>query len=972
MKFGVGKKGGYARKLIILITALIIISLFDVFGITVLHDEGSEISYETIESPEDSFIPEFRGVRSGKPAWSPLSGSLPIGNDYYGINFGDVNNDGNLDVVVATGINLSEGVKCWVGDGNGGWTEQSTGLPTTNWYTDVEIDDLNRDGKMDVVVGGYLWTGDGGAGGEMDWALQAGVGYSNGIALGDIDNNGTVDIAAGTNDGVKVWASDGGEGGVFDWTDSSGTLPSSGQYFGVYFGDVNNDGKLDLAAGSNNDTGVQVWTGNGESGSKAVWTDISTGLPIDGNYSQVCFGDANNDGKLDLAASSLSQGVRFWRGDGGSSWIEESNGLSVWGKFLGLDFGDVNNDGKLDLVGANYSGGGIEVWLGDGGDGGTMDWTSAREGLPDNIKITDICLGDVNNDGRLDIGAATFSSGVQIWAGNLPDLSIMGWTSASSGLPSGSSWYDVTFGDINHDGYLDLAAAANIYGSGARLGVKVWLGDGGVSWTESSDPDLPSSGGFNGVRLVDMNHDGNLDLVTANDTDSGVCVFLGDGAGDFGPNTGTTDPPSPPPMGGLEVGDINNDGNLDIASCYYEPPKSGDKVYAWLGDGNGSWGGDIGPPMELGFDDVALGDVDHDGDLDLFATGHMQGFRFWVGDGNGGWTWDNQNGEGGIPASGGGGLGACFGDVDHDGNQDIAVGSWAGGYGMRVYTSDGGEGGDINWTEESSGLPTSGNYAGVELGDINNDGDLDLLSASCWGTDDGISLRLGNGGEGGSMLWTDALLPDLPSTGSYWGVAYGDVNCDGVLDIAITSASGVWVYITQTQPSYQIDLEEGWNLISLPLMQTNTSVDAVFSSIDGQYNAVYRYNVSDNDDSWKLFHTSKPGNLWDLSKVNHTMGIWIYITQPGGTTMTVYGDQILTSQSILLQPGWNLVGYPKMINLNRTEALNNLDFGTDVNSIWTFYSNDQAWKELGESDYFETGKGYWIYANTTCVWEITV
>ena len=162
------------------------------------------------------------------------------------------------------------------------------------------------------------------------------------------------------------------------WTDSSGGLPGSGQYFGVVLGDVNNDGKLDIAAGSNNYEGVKVWTGNGESGASALWTDAftGTGLPINGDYAQVAFGDANCDGKLDLAAASTSgsqDGVKFWKGNGGEggfTWIEESTGLATTGRYYGLNFGDVNNDGKLDLVGGNYSGGGVDVWLGDGGSGG--------------------------------------------------------------------------------------------------------------------------------------------------------------------------------------------------------------------------------------------------------------------------------------------------------------------------------------------------------------------------------------------------------------------------------------------------------------------------------------------------------------------------------------------------------------------------------------------------------------------------
>jgi hypothetical protein len=499
--------------------------------------------------------------------------------------------------------------------------------------------------------------------------------------------------------------------------------------------------------------------------------------------------------------------------------------------------------------------------------------------------------------------------------------------------------------------------------------VKVWLGDGTGVWTEVTDLDLPSTGTYTGVRLEDINHDGDLDLIAGKDDNSGMYVWQGNGTGGFGPNLG---PGGTTPMAGLETGDVNNDGNVDIASCYYIP--GANPVYVWLGDGSGSWPSETGPSEGLGYDDVALGDVDHNGNLDLFATTHMNGFRFWLGDGDGNWAIQPQNG---LPAPSSapwlGGLGVNLKDVNHDGNLDAAIGSWNGDFGLRVYTSDGGAGGLVDWTNESTGLPVTGKYAGVELGDINHDGNPDILSASCQGSNSGISLSYGNGGELGSMVWTDALLSDLPTSGDYWGVDLGDVNNDGVLDIVVASDSlGVAVYITQTRVLYEMELAEGWNLISLPKIQSNNSISSVFSSIDGDYNAVQYYNTSDLIDPWKDMEIAKPDELNDLSIVNHTMGIWILITKPGGTTLSVFGDEIVVTQSITLKPGWNLVGYPSTINKTRDLALNNLIYLTHVDSIWTYISETKQWREISPSDYFEVGRGYWIHSplSSDIVWQV--
>lgn len=962
MESGVGIRNLICRYMTNLITIFVVLSLMNIFSITVYDDPG-EIFQETIGPLNEKSPIEPHGVKAEEPTWSTLSGSLPTANDYYSIDFGDVNDDGKMDIVVGGGSSTeSDGIFCWIGDGIGGWTQQSTGLPTSGWRSDIELGDLNNDGKLDIACHGQIYTGNGGVGGSMAWAPQTGPGYWNGVALGDVNNDGIIDIAAGIDSGVKVWTSNGGGGG-FVWTDSSGGLPESGQFFGVYLGDVNNDGKLDVVAGNNQNQGVRVWTGNGESGALALWTDAFTGsgLPLTGNYRQVCLGDANNDGKLDIAAASRSQGIKFWKGNGGEggfTWIEESNGLATTASFYGVAFGDVNNDGKLDIVAGNYSNGGIEVWLGDGGSGGSLDWTLGKEGLTSSTSIIDVCLGDVNNDGRLDIGVTTELSGIQVWADNLPDLAITRWTSASTGLPSSSNWYDVTFGDVNHDGKLDLATA-----SSSNLGVRVYLGDGTGMWTEVFGTNLPSSGNYNGVRLKDVNHDGDLDVIASSDELLGVRVWLGDGAGGFGPASGPTDPITPPDLGGVEVVDVNNDGDVDIVSSRYNPTDNSDttdKVYVWLGDGNGGWGPDIGPSEQLGYDDVALGDVNHDGALDLLATGHMGGYRFWLGDGTGNMVLQPQNG---LPTTSSG-LGAFFDDVNHDGHLDIAIGSWApGASGIRVFTSNGATNGSVWWQEESNGLPTTGEHAGMELGDINNDGDLDMLTSTCWGDVNGIRLFFGDGGDGGSMDWTDELLPDLPTTGEYWGVALGDINNDGVLDLAVSSTgSGVTVYIAQFQPSYNIDLLEGWNLISLPLIQSDTNVASVLSSINGEYKAVQCYDSGDIRDSWKHYNPQKPMELNDLRDLDHTKGIWIYITEPGGTTLTVYGDELTIEESITIRPGWNLVGYPSQSDKQVSVALNNLNLGTDVDYVGYFDATTDKFVSLTGSDNMEVGRGYYMHS----------
>ena len=74
--------------------------------------------------------------------------------------------------------NSNEGLHAYIGDGEGNWVEQSTGLATTEHYSEIELGDLNKDGNLDLIAGGWsfptckVYTGNGGAGGSMVWTEQ--------------------------------------------------------------------------------------------------------------------------------------------------------------------------------------------------------------------------------------------------------------------------------------------------------------------------------------------------------------------------------------------------------------------------------------------------------------------------------------------------------------------------------------------------------------------------------------------------------------------------------------------------------------------------------------------------------------------------------------------------------------------------------------------------------------------------------
>ena len=106
-----------------------------------------------------------------------------------------------------------------------------------------------------------------------------------------------------------------------------------------------------------------------------------------------------------------------------------------------------------------------------------------------------------------------------------------------------------------------------------------------------------------------------------------------------------------------------------------------------------------------------------------------------------------------------------------------------------------------------------------------------------------------------------------------------------------------------TRMSYEIELQSGWNLISLPLIQDNESLESVLSSIDGKWDKIMTYDPL-NPQPWSSTATYKPDNLNEIDLLDHKMGFWIHIL-PSETTTQAYTYQNV-SQTTNDHYAWSL------------------------------------------------------------------
>ena len=284
----------------------------------------------------------------------------------------------------------------------------------------------------------------------------------------------------------------------------------------------------------------------------------------------------------------------------------------------------------------------------------------------------------------------------------------------------GRGGYGCAIGDLNNDGYPD------IYIVNCDKPDEVWLNNGkGVFII--SEQKIGNTIKYNkNVGLADLDGDGDLDIFIANDADWGNKnptvglpneVWLNDGNGKF------TD--SGQRLGYLAsvdvaLGDVDGDGDIDAIVANLHNTDLGNLTYqpneVWLNDGKGNFR-NSGQSLGVGSLHVKLVDIDGDGDLDaVFQHPRGDGFVIWINDGKGKFTKSNN--------TLGNGSNIAFGDLDSDGDQDafIVKGGPNGSAPCEVWLNDG----NGKFTDSEQRL---GNLVGynVALGDMDGDGDLDAL-----------------------------------------------------------------------------------------------------------------------------------------------------------------------------------------------------------------------------------------------------
>ncbi len=666
----------------------------------------------------------------------------------------DLNNDGYGDLVIVNGNNLGTAfISVMLGNSDGTFQNPVNYPIAGNMSVAAVIDDVNGDGKLDIIAASgdqqiSVLTGKGDGTFNSAQSFSAPLPGSTSpistpivnLITADLRGSGKKDIVC--SNGLVLFGN--GDGTftasptvAFPFPNASNTRAPN-----LASGDINNDGKLDLVV--NTGTIVSTWIGKGD----GTFTQGSSYASMD-NTGYVTVTDLDGDGNADIYSGIANNG--FYTGydfEPRNAYVLMGNGdgtfqgaPNIMGAYNGTNLGDINDDGTPDLI-SNTTGQynqplpTFTVQLGTGKGTFTSastitapaNFTGTTSALTSPVTITNAntvgatsyTVADVNGDGKADLvfvdngltainpgnnqpitypapiyfvalsnGDGTFATPVPY---NFPQLAP---ASSYDGTVTAST---VQIADFNHDGHPDLLFTYNEQGGGPGtvpynqgFVIVTGKGDGTFSTTAIITPTYSSTSAPTNtfvptvLSTVDLNGDGKPDLIvnapgtviTNFQLQTATQIYIGNGDGTF--KTPTTIP-ADDEYGIPVVVDFNKDGKLDLAFLAETSAAQAELIVA-LGNGDGTFatptvfklsGGDA-----IRSAGIAAADFDNDGNIDLALLDAEDFSGIYYGKGDGTFTSIPLNGNAvpkdliNLAASG---ITTAV-DLNKDGKPDLLVGN---------------------------------------------------------------------------------------------------------------------------------------------------------------------------------------------------------------------------------------------------------------------------------------------------------
>ncbi|GAA3971381.1 hypothetical protein GCM10022407_16490 [Hymenobacter antarcticus] len=821
---------------------------------------------------------------------APATNANPaVGTDPRSVAVGDVDGDGDLDLLTANvGSNT---VSVRLNDGTGNFTAPATNAnPAVGANpASVAVGDVDGDGDLDLLTanagsGNVSVRLNDGTGNFTAPATNPDPAVGSGpfiVAVGDVDGDGDLDLLTANFSGntVSVRLNDGTGNFTAPATNAN---PAVGSFpYSVAVGDVDGDGDLDLLTANNGANTVSVRLNqaaapgltslspsSGPAGTSITLTGTgftgATGVSFNGTAAGTFLVTSATTATAAVPAGATSGNVTITTPGGTSNGISftvippisitslspvrnRRNAAAAAPVAVTFNQPMQNTAATRQAVRVFSQQRGGRLFGTQGGaasvSGNTITFTPTNSFRPgETLLVTTTTAATATNGATLARGQVHQFTAATGGPGRGNFLA----PTANPDPAVGTNPFSVAVGDVDGDGDLDLLVANN--GAGT---VSVRLNDGTGNFTApATNPEVGVGTLVASVALGDVDGDGDLDLLTANATSSGtVSVRLNDGFGNF---TGSSNPAVGSFPLSVALGDVDGDGDLDLLTAN----SNAATVSVRLNDGFGNFTGGSNPAAGSFPESVTVGDVDGDGDLDLLTAnfgGNTVSVR--LNDGTGNFTGGSDPAVGNSPQS------VAVGDVDGDGDLDLlTANNGAGTVSVRLNDSSGNFSGGSD--PAVGATPVS-----VALGDVDGDGDLDLLTANANAAT--VSVRLN---DGMGNFTAPATNPN-PAVGSIpFSVALGDVDGDGDLDFLTANrvSNTVSVRLNQSSAPVLTSLSPTSGIVGTSITLTGTN----FTGATG---------VSFNGTAAITFSVATATTATATVPAGATSGP-VTITTPGGTS----------------------------------------------------------------------------------------